>query len=118
MTATLPPAQTTAFERNSYICPLDALTAAEARGIRDRFEMIEAKAGRDVFRTHLRIKGHLVFPWMVEVASHPAILDRVEALVGPDILLFASTMWIKNGGDGTFVSWHQDTPYFQLDPPG
>lgn len=118
MTGTLAPAQAAAFARDGYLCPLDALTAAEARTVRDRFEAIEAEAGRDVFRTHLRIKGHLVFPWMVELAGHPAILDRVESLVGPDILLFASTMWIKNGRDGTFVSWHQDAPYFKLDPPG
>ena len=40
----------------------------------------------------------------------------VEDLIGPNILAFASRFWIKGGQDGTYVSWHQDSAYFGLDP--
>ena len=37
-------------------------------------------------------------------------------MIGPNILVFASKFWIKQARDGTFVSWHQDSAYFGLDP--
>jgi len=47
---------------------------------------------------------------------HPRILDAVEDVIGPDILLFHLTTWIKEPGDGSFVPWHQDGVYFHLFP--
>ncbi len=52
----------------------------------------------------------------MDVARHPRILDAVEDLIGPNLLLFTSTLWPKDGKDGRFVSWHQDSAYFGLDP--
>ena len=46
----------------------------------------------------------------------PEILDAVEDLIGPDIRLFHLTVWPKDPGTGTYVSWHQDATYFALDP--
>jgi len=44
------------------------------------------------------------------------MLFVIEDLIGPNILAFASKFWIKRGGDGTYVSWHQDSAYFGLEP--
>ena len=48
---------------------------------------------------------------------HPAILDAVEDVIGPDIRLFHLSLWPKNAGDPAYVSWHQDATYFGLEPP-
>ena len=64
----------------------------------------------------IHMKGHLCFPWSHALAERPEILDVVEDLIGPDILLFASKFWIKPPRSGRFVSWHQDSAYFGLDP--
>jgi ectoine hydroxylase-related dioxygenase (phytanoyl-CoA dioxygenase family) len=48
---------------------------------------------------------------------HPAILDAVEDVIGPDIRLFHLSVWPKNAGDPAYVSWHQDATYFGLEPP-
>ncbi len=45
---------------------------------------------------------------------HSALLDAVESIIGPDILVYHLTCWIKEAGDGSFVSWHQDSTYFNL----
>jgi len=45
----------------------------------------------------------------MDVVRDPRILDAVEDLIGPNILLFTSTLWPKNGKDRSFVSWHQDS---------
>jgi ectoine hydroxylase-related dioxygenase (phytanoyl-CoA dioxygenase family) len=53
-----------------------------------------------------------------DLATAPAILDCVEPLVGPDILLFGSRFFCKYGPDTSHrVSWHQDLDSWGLEPP-
>jgi non-heme Fe2+,alpha-ketoglutarate-dependent halogenase len=40
----------------------------------------------------------------------------VEDLIGPDILLMGSPLFAKQARDPRFVSWHQDSAYFGLNP--
>src|SRR5438477_88239 len=62
-------------------------------------------------------KPHLLFTWVDEIVHHPAIVDAVEDVIGPDIRLFHLSVWPKNAGDAAYVSWHQDATYFGLEPP-
>jgi ectoine hydroxylase-related dioxygenase (phytanoyl-CoA dioxygenase family) len=50
------------------------------------------------------------------LASDPRILDRIESLLGPDILLFTGTFFIKEAQSPTAAAWHQDSTYFGLLP--
>lgn len=63
-----------------------------------------------------RVKPYLLFPWAAQLVRHPAILDCVEDLIGPDILVFHTTVWLKEPHSDTFVPWHQDATYFGLAP--
>jgi hypothetical protein len=45
---------------------------------------------------------------MNELVRHPKILDAVESVIGPTILCWGSQFFMKQPGDRTFVSWHQD----------
>lgn len=107
--------QVAQFKDQGYVFPLDAMSAAEAAELRGRFEAYERDIGDSAHR-HIRIKSHLAFPWLLDVARHPRILDAVEDLIGPDILVYLCTLWFKNADDATFVSWHQDSAYYGLDP--
>ena len=78
-----------------------------------RLERFEAERGG--FGHLLRFKAHLCLAALMEVATHPRILDAVEDLIGSNILLFTSTLWPKDGGDRRYVSWHQDSAYFGFD---
>ena len=49
---------------------------------------------------------------VLELAREPAILDRVEALVGPDIDVFGTKFFPKLPNGGTSTHWHQDNFYF------
>lgn len=51
-------------------------------------------------------------PRILDLASEPAILDRVETLIGPDIDLFGTKFFPKLPGGGTSTGWHQDNFYF------
>ncbi|WP_028238254.1 phytanoyl-CoA dioxygenase family protein [Stutzerimonas azotifigens] len=111
----LAPAQREHFQTHGYLYPLDALSRDEAAGCLRRLEDIEHELGEDP-QKYLKIKAHLAAPWLVELAMHPAILDAVESLIGPDILLFGSSLFAKHAHDPRFVSWHQDSAYYGLDP--
>lgn len=60
-----------------------------------------------------RLVGSEVF---LEFCRLPAILDMVERLIGPDIVLWGSQLFCKPAGDGMPVPWHQDGQYWPIDP--
>ncbi len=115
MSKSLTEAQVSQFREQGWLAPFTAIDAATAADRVRRIEAYEAAVGQDVNRT-LKIKGHLAFPWLVELGRNPAILDAVEDLIGPDILLFGASVFAKPGNDRSYVSWHQDSAYFGLDP--
>ena len=47
---------------------------------------------------------------------HPKILDAVEDVIGPDILCWTTNFFIKEANSPGFVSWHQDSTYWGLEP--
>lgn len=99
------------FRRDGYLFPLPALDRGEAAALLSGLEAFEAKAeGRAV----LRHKGHVVLPWLAELIRHPRIIAAVSDLLGPDLLCWTTNAFIKDPGDGRFVSWHQDATYWGL----
>ncbi len=94
------------YREMGYIARVPAIGAAEAGAVRDRLEAFEARNGG--LAGPLRQKSHLLFPWLNDLVRHPGILDPVEDLIGPDILCWGTTFFIKNARDPGFVSWHQD----------
>jgi ectoine hydroxylase-related dioxygenase (phytanoyl-CoA dioxygenase family) len=62
------------------------------------------------------VKPYLLFPWAAALVRHARILDCVESLIGPDIMVFHTTVWLKEPHSETFVPWHQDATYFGLAP--
>ncbi|MBM3487594.1 MAG: phytanoyl-CoA dioxygenase family protein [Alphaproteobacteria bacterium] len=102
------------YAREGYLAPFRAIPAAEAAARRTGLDAFEREEGFSAGSIHM--KGHLAFRWSWALARNTAILDVVEDLIGPDILVFASKFWIKGGRDGIFVSWHQDSAYFGLEP--
>jgi ectoine hydroxylase-related dioxygenase (phytanoyl-CoA dioxygenase family) len=52
----------------------------------------------------------------MDLGRNPRILDAVEDVLGPNILLFGASIFAKDGRDPRYVSWHQDSAYFGLSP--
>ncbi len=103
------------FQAEGYFLKRRALSAAQAAECRARIEAMEERLGEEC-NVRMKIKAHVVSPWMTDLARHPAILDAVESLLGPDILLFGSSMFAKAANSPKFVSWHQDSAYYGLTP--
>jgi non-heme Fe2+,alpha-ketoglutarate-dependent halogenase len=101
------------YRRDGFHFPVRVLSAAEARSYRDRLEAAERAAGGPLAGDR-RHKVHLLYTWANELARHPAILDAVEDVIGPDILCWSTTFFTKEAHSSSFVSWHQDATYWGL----
>ena len=111
----LTPEQVAQYDRDGYVCPVDAFSPERAQAWHERLQAFERAEGQKMTRGH-NFKPHLLFPWVDEIVHSPEILDAVEDLIGPNIRLFHLSVWPKDPGTGTYVSWHQDATYFALDP--
>ena len=102
------------YNEQGYFAPVRVLSAQQALGLRSSLENFEAGAGP--LAGKIRQKSHLLFTWLADLIRSPAILDAVEDVLGPDLLCWGSSFFIKNPRDPGFVSWHQDSTYWGLDP--
>ena len=103
------------YHADGYASPIPVFDAAEARRFRDALEAIEARQGHPM-RFPEKSKSYLLYDWADAIVHHPAVLDAIEDVIGPDILCFHTTLWIKEARQPSFTLWHQDGRYFDLDP--
>jgi hypothetical protein len=101
------------YASDGCVFPIDVLSRAEAGEGRRRLEDAEARCGN----LHYSPKPHLTFRFVDELIRDPRIVDRIESLIGPNILVWDSSFIIKEARDARFVSWHQDLTYWGLEPP-
>jgi len=99
------------YARDGYLSPIDMISPARAARHRAHLENAESKVGA----LHYKTKVHTILRSPYELTILPRVLDVVEALIGPDILLFNATYIIKEAGSKSHVSWHQDLTYWGLD---
>jgi hypothetical protein len=55
-------------------------------------------------------------PIWLEIARCPDILDMVGRIMGPDIILWGTTVFGKPAGTGQVIPWHQDAPHWPIQP--
>tara|TARA_Y100001970_G_C14258995_1_gene877932 strand:+ start:5853 stop:6785 length:933 start_codon:yes stop_codon:yes gene_type:complete len=102
------------YRDKGYLAPLEGIDIADAEGMLGDLDAF--RIANEMSAGQLQIKGHLCFRRSYDFTFNDRILDVVEDLIGPDILSFASRFWIKGARDGSYVSWHQDSAYFGLEP--
>ena len=92
--------QVARYHEDGFLCPVPALSPAEARDCRARLEAFEASQDRPLGQLpgQLRAKTHLLVPWLDGLVRHPAVLDAVDDLIGPDLLVYHLTMWSSQLG--------------------
>jgi non-heme Fe2+,alpha-ketoglutarate-dependent halogenase len=110
--------QVASFERDGLLFPIDLKTPDEAAAIRREWDAFETREGLPASRERFLYNRHGDQTFIWQLASDPILLDAVEPLIGPNILLFGTRVICKWPGDGDFVAWHQDlSKRNQLHPP-
>ena len=107
--------QINSYNEKGYISPIDVFSAKEAKEIRDEIERIEKKWPK--FLEGLgRNYVHIISPIFNKACLKKKILDAVESIIGKNILICGTTLFIKNANEKGFVSFHQDAKYIGLEP--
>ena len=103
------------YKKDGYIAPIDVLTKDEAEEVKKEIEYIEKKWPNEIQGLG-RNYVHLISPVLDKVSHNSKILDAVESIIGKDILVCGTTLFIKNPDKKGFVSFHQDAKYIGLEP--
>ena len=103
------------YNEKGYISPIDALTKDEADEVREEIEFIEKKWPNELEGLG-RNYVHLISPIFDKVVHNSKILDAVESIIGKNILVAGTTLFIKDPDKKGFVSFHQDAKYIGFEP--
>jgi non-heme Fe2+,alpha-ketoglutarate-dependent halogenase len=113
MAKRLTPQQMDDYAQKGLCTPVRVMAEAQAGELRNAYESAEQRIGGPI-AGNLRHKSHLVFPFLADIVRNEAVLDAVEDVIGPDILVWSSNLFVKQAHDPSFVSWHQDSTYWGL----
>ena len=103
------------FEREGYTICRQVLEPAALREMTAYIDAFVAEWSKVMRPEHLD-KPHVWDKRFLDFCSTPSLLDHVERLIGPNIVLFSSHVICKAKGDGLAVPWHQDAVYWDLEP--
>lgn len=104
------------FEKDGFAFPLEVMSEAQALQYRQQLEALERRARGTTLGNNDQLNyPHVIFRFACDIVCRPQILDAVESIIGPDILVWGSTFFIKEPRSASYVSWHQDLRYWGLD---
>lgn len=95
-----------------FQCALDEARALENA---ERFYVFQ-ECAKESFGAEIYIKPRLAAPWIMKIVQTQAVLDAVESVIGPNTFLWSSDFFNKKAGSGKHVGFHQESPYWGLDP--
>ena len=103
------------YNNDGFVAPIDVLTLEQVAEIKKEIEHIEKKWPNELVGLG-RNNVHYISPTFDKVCHNSKILDAVESVIGKNILVCSTTLFIKNPNERGFVSYHQDAKYIGLEP--
>jgi hypothetical protein len=111
------------YKRDGYVTPAYRLPADVLATLRVEIErLIDGNAGirpEQLAGAHIKANtdtGVVGNTALLDFTRHPDLLDIVEQLIGPDIVMWGSQVFSKPAGDGMEIPWHQDGQYWPMRP--
>lgn len=116
MARILTAAQQCRYHDDGIAFPIPVLTRGESGYFRAACDALELQLGGRPRTVEVR-QMHLHFRWAFELASHPRVLDAVEDVLGPDLVIWATELFAKHPRDAAVsIGWHRDRTYLEFDP--
>ncbi len=104
------------YQQDGFLTGIPIADATEAARYQTAYNALEAEVGAEKCEIGL-VDWHFEHQFIWDIATHPKIVDVIEALIGPDVMLLATHFFCKYGPREKFVAWHQDVTYWGLEPP-
>jgi ectoine hydroxylase-related dioxygenase (phytanoyl-CoA dioxygenase family) len=95
--------------RDGILFPIPVLSVTEVAEYRNALESVAAMCGEGYRRRFDNL--HLFFPWAYRLATNETVLDAVEGILGPDLVVDATLVFYKPPSDSGYTAWHQDSVY-------
>ncbi|MGI9315803.1 MAG: phytanoyl-CoA dioxygenase family protein [bacterium] len=103
------------YHELGFISPIEVMSAENAAACLAKLESAERNYPQEI-NPENRNNAHLSFKFLDEIVHHSVVLDVVEDLIGPNISLWGSVLFIKEPHSKGYVSWHQDATYVGIKP--
>lgn len=107
---------------NGFLFPIQAISPEKAATWRAELESLEEEwLDKDLpqpLATYKRVNSQIVMPIAHEIGCTKEILDVVEGVLGPNIMIYAVEFFIKEPRTKHIVSMHQDLTYWGLGATG
>ena len=116
MSTSLTPEQIERYNDTGVLFPIPVLSQEQIGASQKGYYDLMAAFGRKPKSVELAVT-HLNFPWAYDLVTHPSVLDAVESVLGPDLLVWASSIFAKPPHDPGYITFHQDATYWGLDLP-
>ena len=100
------------YHRDGFAFPCRVLPEGEATRIAREVKTLVETDSRAA--PCMRDYPHLVFPAADRLGHDERVLDVVERILGPNLLLWGSGFFLKPPHSEACVSWHQDLTYWGL----
>ncbi|HZL89783.1 MAG TPA: hypothetical protein VFB96_15565, partial [Pirellulaceae bacterium] len=105
MSKLLTRAEQNRFQEHGIVFPIRVLASDEADYYRRACDDLERQLGGRPRTVEVR-QMHLDLHWAHKLAIHPRILDAVENVLGPDLLVWATELFAKHPHDGVVsIGW-------------
>ena len=103
------------YESDGFVFPIDAVSQAEAEAVRADLEAAEAELANDPERLGLlRSYPDRLLPSFDRLVRNPNLVASASQVLGPDLMVWSSGLFIKEANSPKIVSWHQDLTYWGL----
>ena len=104
------------YERDGFVFPIDVVSPQEARAIRADLEAAEAELADDPDKlAMLRSYPDRLLPSFAALIRNDNLIAAASAVLGPNLLVWSSGLFIKEANSPKVVTWHQDLTYWGLD---
>ncbi|MER7518592.1 phytanoyl-CoA dioxygenase family protein [Streptomyces sp. NPDC126499] len=110
--------QKAAFDRDGFLFPVDVLSAGEAAELASQVEnhIRESRLVGGIVSTFAAApKVHVLQPWAERLVRDPRLLDIARSMLGPDLLVWSTNIFVKNPGEQVDYAWHQDALTYDLE---
>ncbi|MEM8704934.1 MAG: phytanoyl-CoA dioxygenase family protein [Actinomycetota bacterium] len=118
MTGSLSQERRDAFWNDGFLFPTRVMSRDDAFAAREHLLALMAEPGVELpkpFADYARTCFHIVSTEAARLAQHPAILDCVESILGPDLLVWMVELIVKPPHSDKILTMHQDLNYWGFD---
>jgi len=102
------------YQKFGFIHSIPILTAAEIAYYRAEAEKTCRAIGDGVTRLDA---VHFFFGWAWDLSTHPRVLNCLQQILGPNIVLKSTRLFYKHARSSSYVGWHQDGVTEKLSDP-